>query len=448
MLLTRRALALILIFAPLLAAATIAPALFAVAALYAFAVIAALAADWALLPRPRQLGVTREHEPRLSLGAENRVRVRVANDAPRATFVQVRDEFPDEFAADAYVLPRAAQSSALARDGASIAPRTGADFDYHVRPPRRGDYAFGDTHLRWWSALGLVVRQSRFRTRGHVKVYPNLINLRRYELMARRGHLAEIGLRPVRRLGTGSEFERLREYEVDDDYRRIDWNATARRGKPITREYQIERSQNVIAVLDCGRLMRPPVAELAKIDYAVNAALMLGYVAALRGDKVGLLAYADDVTAWLAPKSGQAQFQRMLAMLYNAHAQAVESDIARAVAFLGAQQRKRALLVFFTDVAAGITAEAIVRRVGPLYPRHLPLVVTIGDPTVVALAQGPLETTADLYQRAVAEQALAQRTLLLDTLRARGALTLDVPADQLTLAVVNRYLEIKARALI
>jgi uncharacterized protein (DUF58 family) len=138
----------------------------------------------------------------------------------------------------------------------------------------------------------------------------------------------------------------------------------------------------------------------------------------------------------------------MLALLYNANAQPIESNIGRATSFLGVQQRKRALLVFFTDVAAGIAAEVVVRRVAPLYPRHLPLVVTVGDPSVAALARGPLEDTAGLYQRAVAEQTLEQRALLLETLRARGALTLDVPADQLTLAVVNRYLEIKARSLI
>ena len=448
MLFTRRALLLLLFVTPLLVAGTLAPAMLIVAGVYALAVLAAFIADWRLLPRPRDLEVRRENEPRLSLGADNRVRVFVTNRAARAVFTQVRDESPDSFAPQPLVLIGESQAEALVPSGVLITPRARHGFGYTVHPPRRGDYAFGYTNLRWWSRLGLLIRQARFDTRAPVKVYPNLLNLKRYELLARRGHLAQIGMRPVRRLGSGSEFERLREYEADDNYRRIDWNATARRGKPITREYQIERSQNVVCIIDAGRLMRAPVGDLTKLDYAVNAALMLCYAALLRGDKVGLLAYADEVSTWLAPRAGQGQFHRMLALLYNVNAQPVESNIARAVAWLGTQQRKRALLVFFTDLAAGIAADAILQRVTPLYPRHVPLLVTVGDPSTAAITRVPLRSTGDVYRRVIAEQTLDARALLLEKLRARGALTLDAPADQLTAAVVNRYLEIKARSLI
>ena len=448
MLFTRRALVMLLIVTASLILSSLASALLVVAATTALVVLAAFIVDWRILPGPRELEVHRQNEPRLSLGADNHVRVTVTNRSPRAVFVQVRDESPDSFGPQPLIMTGATSTEALRPKGALISPRTDYAFNYSVHPPRRGDYAFGYTNLRWWSHLGLLIRQARFDTRAPVKVYPNLLNLKRYELLARRGHLAQIGLRPVRRLGSGSEFERLREYEADDDYRRIDWNATARRGKPITREYQIERSQNVVCIIDAGRLMRAPVGDLTKLDYAVNTALMLCYAALLRGDKVGLLSYADEVSTWLAPRAGQGQFHRMLALLYNVNAQPVESNIARAVAWLGTQQRKRALLVFFTDLAAGITADAIVQRVTPLYPRHVPLVVTVGDPSTAAITRATLRSTGDVYRRVIAEQTLDARALLLEKLRARGALTLDAPADQLTAAVVNRYLEIKARSLI
>ena len=193
--------------------------------------------------------------------------------------------------------------------------------------------------MRWDGVLGLIIRQARFAAAADVKVYPNLLDIRKYELLVRKGQLQEMGLRHTRVLGSGTEFERLREYQLDDEFRRIDWKAMARRGKPITREFETERSQNVVCVLDIGRLMRSPVQDasgqsLAKVDYAVNAVLMLSYVAGLRGDKVGLLAFADQVTHYLAPKLGKGQFYRMLALLYAIESQPVESDYTKAFTYL------------------------------------------------------------------------------------------------------------------
>jgi uncharacterized protein (DUF58 family) len=299
--------------------------------------------------------------------------------------------------------------------------------------------------MRWWGVLGLIIRQARFAAATDVKVYPNLLDIRKYELLVRRGQLQEMGLRHTRMLGSGTEFERLREYQFDDEFRRIDWKAMARRGKPITREFETERSQNILCMLDVGRLMRSPVGDLAKVDYAINAVLMLSYVAGLRGDKVGLLAFADQVTHYLAPRAGKGQFYRMLALLYAVESQPVESDYTRAFAYLGTRHKKRSLIVVFSDLASGLAAKAVVAQVAPLYPRHLPLLVAISDPSVVELAHLAPVDSSSVYQRAVAEQLLDERTLIMESLRQRGVLTLDVPANELTISVVNKYLELKAR---
>ncbi len=290
----------------------------------------------------------------------------------------------------------------------------------------------------------MMTRQARFNTSAPVKVYPNLLDIRKYQILARRHHLTEMGLRQTRILGRGTEFERLREYQPDDEFRRIDWKATARRSKPISREFETERSQTILALLDVGRMMRAPVADLAKLDYAVNAVLMLSYVAGLRGDKVGLIAFADEVTHFLTPRSGKGQFYRMLATLYGVESQPVESDYARAFAFLGAKHKKRSLVVVFTDLSSGLAVDTIVAQMALLRPRHLPLLVAISDPSVHDLASQRPRDSQSVYERVVAEQLLSERTLLLESLRHRGVLTLDVPANQLTIAVVNRYLELKA----
>jgi uncharacterized protein (DUF58 family) len=272
--------------------------------------------------------------------------------------------------------------------------------------------------------------------------------VRKYDLLLRNNRLWELGLRNARIYGHGTEFERLRDYQPDDDYRRIDWKATARRAKPVSVEYETERSQNIVTLLDVGRMMRSPVGDVAKLDYAINAVLLLAYVAAQKGDKVGLLTFADSVQSWIAPRSGKVQFQRMLEQLYAVEGQAVEADYAAGLGYFSLKQSRRCLAIIFTDLSGGVGAEVLAAQLGRLRRRHLPLLVTIGDPTVERLARQPITGSASLYQRVVAEQLLDERSLALDELRKRGVLTLDVPADELSIAVIDRYLELKARTLI
>ncbi len=314
-----------------------------------------------------------------------------------------------------------------------------------MRPLRRGDYRFGNVNLRWYGPLRLVVRQGQIVAEEEAKVYPNLLDVRRYDLLLRQNRLQELGLRHARLPGQGTEFERLREYRPDDEYRRINWKATARRHRPITTEYQIERSQNIIVALDTGRMMQSPVAQMAKLDYAVNSVLLLAYVATGMGDKVGLLSFASEVDHYLAPRAGRGQFYRMLGQLYAVEAQQVEPDYRRGLGYLAHRQRRRALILIFTDVTAGASMESLVRHVRQLAKRSLPLVVTISDPDLHEMARRHPEDSRALYQRAAAGTLLQERKLLLDTLQRRGVLSLDVPADELSIAVVNRYLALKRR---
>lgn len=441
---TRRFLILLLLAAVPIAASAYLPWLLSIGVGYGALLLGLVLADYALSPRPADFELRREHDSRLSLGTWNPVRIHLRAALARPVRVAVRDEPPSAFALDTAILYAEAR------------PRETAELLYHVCPPRRGDYCFGDLNLRWWGLLGLIVRQARYPAAGGVKVYPNLLDVRKYELLVRRGRLHELGLRTSRLRGMGTEFERLRDYQLDDEYRRINWKATARRGKPISTEYETERCQNIVAVLDTGRLMRSPVGDLtmgigpglAKIDYAVNAVLMLAYVATLRGDKVGLLTFADRVEAYLAPRQGKGQFYRMLELLYAVESQPVEPDYGRALAYLAARQKKRALVVCFTDLAGEPASRALLAALAPVQQRHLVLVVTLSDPGILALAGQLPGNSAAVYERAVAERLLEQRRVTLESLRRSGALTLDVPADRLTVAVVNQYLELKARTMI
>lgn len=423
------------------------PNLLWVAVVWLLLVLAVVLVDLRLTPRAGQWELARSHDTRLSVAAWNRVEVQVRLlHGLRGLRVWLRDQVPPSFALTGVLPPGAgADTSAHVLSG-MCEPGQPATFVYHVRPPRRGDYAFGDLYLRWQSVLGLVRRQARFAARAPVKVYPNLVDVRKYDLLLRRNRLWELGLRQTRVLGAGREFERLRDYQPDDEYRRINWKATARRGKPISAEFETERTQNVMALVDVGRTMRSPVGDVSKLDYAINAVLLLAYVTAHKGDRIGMLTFADAVQQWLAPRSGTGQFQRMLEFLYRVEGQPVEPDYRTAFAYFATRQNKRSLVIVFTDLTGTLGMQSLVAHMARLRQRHLPLLVTLRDPTVQRLSEQPVVDSQSLYERTVAEQLLDERRLVLDRLRHQGVLTLDVPANELSVALINKYLEIKAGA--
>jgi uncharacterized protein (DUF58 family) len=433
MLPTFRAVSILLLAAPIFVLGKYDPIFEKIAGLYLLAMIGMLIWDWRLAGNVKRFEVKRIHDNKLSLGIQNIIRLEVRNRHHRAAQFEIRDEPPEAFQIEKRILK------------GKIPARQNWEGIYRLTPLRRGDYLFGDISLRWLGPLGLVQRQATLPFKVNVKVYPNLLDIHRYELLLRRNRLHEMGLRTSRAHGEGTEFERLRDYLPDDEFKRINWKATARRNMPVTTEYQVERSQNVIAVVDTGRMMQSPVANIAKLDYVVNAVLFLSYVAAGKGDRMGLMTFADDVQTYLSPKQGRGQFYRMLETLYRVDPQPVEPDYKRALSYLAVKQRRRSLVIIFTDIISQMGVNQLLGQVSILARHSLPLVVTISDPDVHQAAENSPHDSLSVYQHAIANQMLEQRRLLLDSLRLRGVLTLDVPANQLSMAVINRYLELKAR---
>jgi uncharacterized protein (DUF58 family) len=405
-------------------------------------VVVLLAALDALLASGRLVTVEREPPRVLSVGRANPVRLTLRSTAGRPLQVSVTDDHSDGLGSDE--LP--ARVTVPARGRASLV--------YHVRPTRRGAATLGDHHLRYRSPLGLWQRQLRQRAQHSVRVYPDVATVREYELLARQSR-ENLMVRAVRLRGGENEFERLRDYGRDDEYRNIDWKATARRGRLIVREYQQERNQTVVCLLDCGRLMTAEGDQISQLDHALNATLMMAHVAARAGDQVGLLAFDARVRAFLPPAGGRKAVHRVVQATYDLHPSLVESDFEVAFAHLSRRLRKRALVVLFTQVIDDVAARGVLKLVRGLPPRHLPLVVLFRDAELDRLAElreqpgvGAGLPDSELYVAAAAAEAVTWRERLVRDLRAGGALTLHVPARQLTPAVVNRYLTIKAQHLL
>ncbi len=394
--------------------------------------------DWFLIPPPEVLEVERELEDKLSLAVPNPIRIRVRNGGKNAVAVELRDTPPAAMRSDVGDEPFAFKIPAGGRHVAV----------YHLTPTARGDYRFGDIHVRLRGRIGLVSRIARVSLSRHIKVYPNLMDTATFTLMARRGRLQQVGIRAARLQGAGREFESLRDYLPDDEMRRIDWKASARSGKLVARQYEVERSQSVILAIDVGRTMLAEIDGIQKLDHAINAALLLAYVATLSEDRVGLLLFADEVQAYLPPKKGRAQVYAILEALYNAHATLTEPDYRKALAYLRSRWRKRSLVVCFTDLWDADSSRTTITELSSLQPRHLVAAVVLLDSKVLRAARQEVETMDSVYRKAVATQVLEDRHKATSLLAQRGVLVIDSPAEKVSADLVNRYLEVKERMML
>lgn len=320
---------------------------------------------------------------------------------------------------------------------------------YPVRPKQRGDFAFGPLIGLLVSPLGMCCRRVVGGVGDTLAVYPDMTRFLRPEALDPRRVLAVAGARPRRQRGEGMEFESLREYVPGDDPRRVDWAASARRGRLIARQYRHERNHTVLLALDASRLMGARVGGQTKLDHAVDAALALAYAALVSGDRVGLVVFDRQVRGTVAPRAHRRALGPLVEVLRNVAPQLVEADYRALVRDLGARQRQRALVVVLTDFveadAALLTAPLTV-----LAGRHRVLLVALRDPAYTTVdAALPAEfRVADVYRRLVLEDLLAERARALHALARSGVQTLDLPPPQVTAAVLNRYLVLRGEGTI
>ncbi len=392
--------------------------------------------DFLFSPSRDDIEIERQCEEKLSLLADNPVSITITNHWDKPLTGSMIDEYPDP----GRIKPE--------RIDFHIAPGQSVTLTYHYRPEKRGDVLFPKVHLRIIGRLGFIIRRLAVKHETKAQVYPNLIQTRRYDLLARKGALFAAGFKPIGRFGRGTEFSQLREYNPDDEFRAIDWKASARRGKLVVREYEVERSQPLTLFIDCGRQMIGRIDEHTRLDYAINAALMLAYVAILKGDQVGLIAFGAKIQHYLAPRRGTAQLNRIIEALYDVQPSVVESDYAGAIKTFLSTWRKRSLIVLFSDVVDPSASSVLLSHLPSVHPRHLPLAVLLKDPELAEIEHQVPSNANELYEKAVACDLATSRELASRQLSRAGCLVVDVAPQDLTVAVVNEYLRLKARSLI
>jgi len=432
----------------------------------AWAAIVLLAAllDGLRLPPANQLTATRSWSNAPALEGETEIELTLENQGRTLLDCRVVDDLPEALVAE----PATHKLTAF--------PRISASLRYRAQPSQRGDWPTGWLYVRYRSPLGLAERWAMADLTQTVRVYPALRQGEQQQIFLARSRQLDLQLRRASQRGLGRDFESLREYRQGDDLRDICWTATARRGSPITRQYQTERSQAVWIVLDCGRLMRARVARSpeaaggfnprnapvdlsrasapdktppqSKLDHACTTAVALAQLALYAGDRVGLLAYGQGIQQRLLPGRGAAHLRQLIEALAQVRAEPSEADHLRATATLSRLQPRRALILWVTDLAESAMRPEVIDGAMQLLRRHVLLFVAMAQPEVESIAQARPNTVEQMFLSTAAQQMAARRSLLLARLHEQGALTLDLNPEALTSSVLNRYLMAKERAMV
>jgi uncharacterized protein (DUF58 family) len=436
---TRRLAAAVLVTAPAWWLAAIGSSFaFVVAPVLLGALAIAALADALAIPGRRSVTVVR------SFPASVGVR-----DVVTGTY-EVSARWPFRVAGEIYdALPAALRRETPTPGAFAMPPGGDARVSFSVSGRDRGDWPLGPVALRLAGPLGLMARTVQYPQDDHTLVTPSIASVRRYRLLALQRRLRDAGVRVLRRRGEGTSFAGLREYVQGDDPRFIDWKASARRRSLITREFSVEQGQTVLIVIDCGRLMTQLADDLPRFEYALSSALVLADVAAGSGDQVGMMAFDDQVRAWVPPAHGTEALRSIRAGLIPLRASMAEPDYATAFRTLDARQRKRALIVFYTDVIDPRASQSLIAHTARGARHHLPVVVALRNEALVAAATAAGgHTTTAIYERAAAEELLSARDEALQRMRQAGVSVIDVRPQAMTAAVVNRYLELKGRGVV
>ncbi|MCO5946130.1 DUF58 domain-containing protein [Mucilaginibacter flavidus] len=390
--------------------------------------------DLAMLYGTQKGVFAKRHAPeRLSNSDENELGIYIENWYPFNVSIGIIDEIPFQF---------------QKRDiwfKTALKPRQRKLISYSLRPTRRGEYEFGYIRVFVTSALGLVRRRYNFSQGETLAVYPSFLQMRKYELMAISNNLSEIGIKKIRRLGHSLEFEQVKEYVPGDDYRTINWKATARKGSLMTNSYIDEKSQQVYCVIDKSRAMKMPFEGMSLLDYAINASLVLSNVALLKEDKAGLITVAEKIGAVVPADRRPTQINKILEVLYKEKTRYLETNMELLYATIRNVVKQRSLVVFFTNYESMYALQRQLPFLKRIARFHLLLVVFFENTELKKVSETTADDVEGIYIKTIAEKFAYDKKLIVKELAKYNIQSILTTPQNLTINTINRYLELKAR---
>jgi uncharacterized protein (DUF58 family) len=416
------------------AASYLVPLLFTVAQLLLLLLTLAIAIESFLLYRVAQgILAVRELPERFSNGDANQVTVRMRNQYSFPAVCQVLDELPFQL-----------QQLKWKRD-ITIEALATKDLLYDVTPMERGVYGFGAINVFVRGPLGLVRRRFRFEQQQLVKVYPSYMQMRRFQLLGVASHVQQYGVKRLRKLGHSMEFEQIKEYVRGDDYRTINWKATARKGDLMVNNFTDERSQQIYCVINKGRVMKMPFEGMTLLDYAINASLVLSNVALQKQDRAGLITFAQQLDAFLPADKKPTQINQILETLYKQETNFLEPDFEKLFSVVRNRITHRSLLILFTNFESFESLEREMPSLKRLAHYHLLMVVFFENTELKQLIEAPSHSLEQVYIRTIGEKYRHEKRRIAKELQAQGIIAVLTTPQMLTVSTVNKYLELKNR---
>jgi uncharacterized protein (DUF58 family) len=402
-----------------------------------FLLVALVITDGLLLFRIRKgMSGYRLTPEKLSNGDENDLYIHLQNFYPFKVALIVIDEIPHQF-------QRRDLNFIL-----SVGPGEKKVVHYRVRPLKRGEYSFGTVNVFASSPLSLLSRRFRFSGDAIVPVYPSYIQMRKYELMAISNMLIDSGVKRIRRVGQNREFELIKEYVTGDDFRTINWRATARKNHLMVNHFQDERSQQVYSIIDKGRVMQMPFNGLSLLDYAINASLVISNIAIRKSDKAGLITFQDKVSVTIPASRKNRQMLNIMETLYNQKTSYRESDFSSLHSHIRRKVSQRSLLLLYTNFESIYGLRRQLPYLKSLASQHLLVVIFFENTELQTVLQTPATDLKQVYHKAVAEKFSFDKKLIVKELTKFGIQAMLTPPESLTINTINKYLELKARGMI
>jgi len=413
------------------------PALLGVAKPVLFLLVLALLLDIILLYRIKKGIFGYRETPKIfSNGDENEIRIYLENYYPFDIQINAIDELPFQF---------------QRRDisfNATIPSTTSKQILYQLRPTQRGEYQFGALNILVASPISLVKRRYVFSADKTVPTYPSYIQMRKFELIAFSNQKLDYGIKKMRRIGHSMEFEQIKDYVVGDDYRIVNWKATARRNQLMVNQFQDEKSQQIFSVIDSGRVMKMPFEGMSLLDYAINASLVISNIAIKKGDKAGLVTFAEKMGIVLPAKNQVRQMRTIQEGLYKLQTRFLESDYEKLYANIRHKINRRSLLLLFTNFESLTALQRQLPSIRKIAKRHLVVVIFFENTELKELLEAPADGVLPIYQKTIAEKFAFEKRQIVKELQLHGIQAILTSPQNLTVNTINKYLELKSRGLI
>ncbi len=412
------------------------PVVYFIAKTLLFIITTLLFIDIIILYTNKNAFVAKRKGPdKLSNGDLNTIDLFLQNNYLFTTYLTIIDELPFQF-----------QSRNL-QFKLQVKPGEKKNVSYQVRPVKRGEYLFGAVHIYVSNAIGLIQRKYSFSNDVDIPVYPSFIQMRKYELLAMSNQLTTSGIKKIRKVGSNAEFDQVKEYVQGDEYRKINWKATARKNKLMVNQYQDEKSQPVYSIIDMGRVMRMPFEQMSLLDYSINASLVISNIALLKQDRAGIITFSNRVQSILIAERRNTQLHKILELLYNQKTGYLESDFERLYIGIKRKLNHRSLLLLYTNFESMSAMRRQLNYLMKLAKEHLLVVIFFENTELSNFIQQKAQTTEEIYNKVIAQKFSFEKRLIVKELEKYGIHSILTDPQKLSVNTINKYLELKSRGL-